>query len=443
MEMFNLNNIAGVAIISSIVAGWNQIKAFLYKIVSFFIRTDTLDGINIDKFEFILENSKILRWGNGIFKKQFYYFDGNKIKTYVIKTEKSIFCLYKGYIPILITKKFDGLSFTYIYKTFDLTSHITEIIKDLNDLYKTVNRKRSKTWFTIYKETGTLNSLKQSNSLGTPETAAKTDARVNVPTAAYNSGASEFDRIYELKQHSVSYGIGYDEYAEDTKVKPDEYKPHYYWSEEAIKLSNEIQFWLNSKGWYNSKRITWKRGALLAGIPGGGKSKMVLECAMKHDLPVTILDIGSMSNEDFVAAMRKKSQDYGIFLIEDIDAVFEGRNNMRNEGSAIKNGLTFECLINTIGGIEFTDGVFLIITTNRPEILDPALLRDGRMDLHLTIGPLPREGRVFIANNILSDWPELIEDAVNNCEECTAAQFENACIKLAVKKHNETHNLNG
>lgn len=442
MEMFNLNNIAGVAIISSIVAGWNQIKAFLYKIVSFFIRTDSLDGLSIDKFEHILDKSKILRWGNSIFKRQYYYFDGNKIKTYVIKSEKAIFCLYKGYIPILIKKQFNGLIFTYIYKTFDLTAHITDLTNDINNSYKNLNVKLSKTWFTIYKETGTLNSLKMSNTLGTPESSSKSDTSAsNAP--AYNNAASEFDRIYELKQHAVSYGIGYDEYAEDTKIKPNDFKPHYYWSDEATKLSNEIAFWLNSKGWYNSKRITWKRGALLAGIPGGGKSKMVLECAMKHDLPVTILDIGSMSNEDFVAAMRKKSQDYGIFLIEDIDAVFEGRNNMRNEGSAIKNGLTFECLINTIGGIEFTDGVFLIITTNRPEILDPALLRDGRMDLHLTIGPLTREGRVFIANNILSDWPELIEDAVNNCEECTAAQFENACIKLAVKKHNETHNLNG
>jgi SpoVK/Ycf46/Vps4 family AAA+-type ATPase len=134
----------------------------------------------------------------------------------------------------------------------------------------------------------------------------------------------------------------------------------------------------------------------------------------------------------------------GINVIEDIDAVFNGRNNIVNP----EKGLTFDCLLNTIDGVENSDGVLTIITTNHVDKIDPALgtvngkisSRPGRIDSVVIMNPPDRSGKFKIAKRILNDYPELIEETLDEGENDSGAQFQERCTMLALNKYWEDKN---
>jgi len=65
------------------------------------------------------------------------------------------------------------------------------------------------------------------------------------------------------------------------------------------------------------------------------------------------------------------------------------------------------------------------------------MTRSGRLDAKIEVGPLCEEGRRFIAENILRDWRNLIDESVGSCDNMVAADFENHCIELAIKEKNK------
>jgi SpoVK/Ycf46/Vps4 family AAA+-type ATPase len=84
-------------------------------------------------------------------------------------------------------------------------------------------------------------------------------------------------------------------------------------------------------------------------------------------------------------------------------------------------------------------GVLLIITTNRPETLDPALgraggvSRPGRIDRVVEFGPLDEAGREHIAARILTGYPDAISKCVLQGTGDTGAQFEDRCVREAMR----------
>ena len=111
--------------------------------------------------------------------------------------------------------------------------------------------------------------------------------------------------------------------------------------------------------------------------------------------------------------------------------------------SANSTHLTFDCLLNCISGIKQSDGVILIITTNHIEHIDPALgipnehgisSRPGRIDKVIHLGLMEKEQRLQLANHILSDFPELVDNIVSEGEGETAAQFQHRCAGIALAK---------
>jgi len=105
--------------------------------------------------------------------------------------------------------------------------------------------------------------------------------------------------------------------------------------------------------------------------------------------------------------------------------------------------LTFDCLLNCISGVKQADGVFLVVTTNHVDKLDPALgipdatgksTRPGRIDKAIHLGLMAEPQRLQLAKHILSDYPELIAKTVEEGEGETAAQFQSRCAQLALSK---------
>ena len=144
--------------------------------------------------------------------------------------------------------------------------------------------------------------------------------------------------------------------------------------------------------------ITLPKGMLLYGVPGTGKTMLAKAFANEADLPFIqttgseILDIDLMKN------IFKKAREYApsIIFIDEIDAI-----GTRNGGLI---DIRINQFLTELNG--FSDSsdeqIFVIAATNLKEKIDPAILRSGRIDLHVEIDQLDRQARAFFVNKILS-----------------------------------------
>jgi hypothetical protein len=196
----------------------------------------------------------------------------------------------------------------------------------------------------------------------------------------------------------------------------------------------DIDFWSANESWYTDRAVPWRRGYLLHGLPGTGKTSIVRAVGESLGLPICIPDLTSMDNEDLTSTWSKivATRSPCIILIEDIDAVF----NLRK---SLVNGLTYDALLNCIDGVEKTNGIVVVITTNHIDNVDPALAaanasRPGRIDKVFKMpDSLNRDGRLKIASRIIQD-PQIVDALLNRVQgtEMTPAQFQEVCIQEAL-----------
>lgn len=200
----------------------------------------------------------------------------------------------------------------------------------------------------------------------------------------------------------------------------------------------DVRFWNSHRSWYEERAIAWRRGYLLYGPPGTGKTSMARAIAQELGLPVHSFDIASMDADEFLVAWAKvnSTDSPRIVLFEDIDTVFHGRDNVV-EGSS----LSFTTLLNTVDGIDSTNGLMLIVTANHPEHIDPALgaptnevggsTRPGRIDMTVHVDGVGHEGLVHIARRAkLSE--EESEALAHQHAGSSPAQFQEACQQHAL-----------
>jgi hypothetical protein len=200
-------------------------------------------------------------------------------------------------------------------------------------------------------------------------------------------------------------------------------------------VSHEVATWAKSQDWYERRGLAWQRGLLLDGEAGTGKTSYARSEAVKHDWPVHVMDLARLSNQELREAWREAAESVPcMILIEDIERVFDGDVNVAAASRGITGGaLTFDTLLNTISGIEQHAGVFLVVTTNHLDKIDPALRRKGRLDRVVKFPKLEREDALQIAENILES-KLVAHRIVTELGDCTAADLQEACCRIALEE---------
>lgn len=143
-------------------------------------------------------------------------------------------------------------------------------------------------------------------------------------------------------------------------------------------IINDLKQFSEGEDWYKQVGICYKRGYCLYGPPGNGKTTLSLSIAAHLQRDINLLNISALDDDSALQRLFHNLVPRSILLIEDIDKAF-----VQREAKASK--VSFSALLNTLDGALSKHGLIVIITTNHIEQLDPALLRDGRMDMKLEI----------------------------------------------------------
>ncbi|ORY06295.1 mitochondrial chaperone BCS1-like protein [Basidiobolus meristosporus CBS 931.73] len=139
---------------------------------------------------------------------------------------------------------------------------------------------------------------------------------------------------------------------------------------------------LSSETWYSDRGIPYRRGYLLYGTPGSGKTSFIHALAGELGLNIYVVNLANKSlTDDTLTELVTDTPTRCILLIEDVDAAFVHRDKNSNQ-----NNVTFSGLLNAIDGVAAQEGRLLCMTTNHIDHLDPALIRPGRIDVRAYFG---------------------------------------------------------
>ena len=191
-------------------------------------------------------------------------------------------------------------------------------------------------------------------------------------------------------------------------------------------IIKKIDFFLNNKQWYIDKGIPYNLGIMLYGEPGCGKTRFIKQMAnrtKRHIIDIKMSDLTTPQDLYSIMCKEEIGEKYIIptnkrlLVFEDIDAMgkcvksrdkerekdkdsekdtiteIEG-TNINSNSVMMMNSLmkapetenTLSNLLNIFDGINESSGRIIILTTNKPEMLDPALIRPGRIDLKISFG---------------------------------------------------------
>ncbi len=222
--------------------------------------------------------------------------------------------------------------------------------------------------------------------------------------------------------------------------------------DEAKESLQEVVDFLENPGKYTKIGAKLPKGALLVGPPGTGKTLLAKAVAGEAKCPFFSLS-GSDFVEMFVGVGASRVRDLFeeakknapcIIFIDEIDAIGKSRDS-RYGGGNDEREQTLNQLLAEMDGFDTSKGLLILAATNRPEVLDQALLRPGRFDRRVIVDKPDLKGRVDVlkvhAKNVRMDETvdlEAIALATSGAVGSDLANMINEAAILAVKKGRNT-----
>jgi len=229
----------------------------------------------------------------------------------------------------------------------------------------------------------------------------------------------------------------------------------------SIKLLNEFLLMLNDFDKYKKIGAKIPKGALLTGPPGTGKTLLAKALAGESNLPFVSLSgsdlnamfvgVGAMKVKNLFSEAQKKAKEFGgcIIFIDEIDAIGQKRGMSGiNVNSEREN--TLNQLLTEMDGFTEIENIMVLAATNRPEILDDALLRPGRFDRKINIG-LPnikeRENlfRYYFDKLAINLKKKELDDLIHSSAILTngfsGADISNVCNESAIISVRENNSI--
>ncbi|KAF9520971.1 hypothetical protein BS47DRAFT_265 [Hydnum rufescens UP504] len=225
-------------------------------------------------------------------------------------------------------------------------------------------------------------------------------------------------------------------------------------------LLADTRDFLKSEKWYATRGIPFRRGYLLHGLPGSGKTSLIHALAGALALDIYVVSLSaSWINDATLSTLMGRVPARCIVLLEDLDAAFTRSASRDDESSGIPTGskgtsdvdqdsgghrhhssfsrrrdfipdyntLSLSGLLNSLDGVSAPEGRLLFATTNHLERLDPALTRPGRMDIWIEFKHASKWQAELLFKNFFSE----IEDAPPQptAEEIAAMEKEFAFLE--------------
>ncbi len=151
------------------------------------------------------------------------------------------------------------------------------------------------------------------------------------------------------------------------------------------RISQDLDRFLGAELLYRRCGIPWHRGYLLYGPPGTGKTSAAMALANEHKLDLYYLPLADLKSDTNLANLFGTIRDRAILLIEDVDISHAATSRDEDAGA---DRVSAQGLLNALDGAITPHGLITIMTTNRVDVLDDALLRPGRCDVREEVGYL-------------------------------------------------------
>lgn len=167
----------------------------------------------------------------------------------------------------------------------------------------------------------------------------------------------------------------------------------------------DVKDFLGSSQWYYERGIPYRRGYLLYGPPGSGKSSFIQALAGELDYDIAILNLSERGlTDDRLNHLLTIVPSRTLVLLEDVDAAFSNRRVQSDVDGYRGANVTFSGLLNALDGVASAEERIIFLTTNHVERLDEALIRPGRVDMTVRLGEATRHQVAHLWDRFYSEF---------------------------------------
>ncbi|CAN6341027.1 unnamed protein product [Urochloa humidicola] len=205
-------------------------------------------------------------------------------------------------------------------------------------------------------------------------------------------------------------------------------------------IVDDLNRFIKRKDYYKRIGKAWKRGYLLYGPPGTGKSSLIAAMANHLRFDIYDLELTAVQSNSDLRRLLVGISTRSILVVEDIDCTIKlqqregGEEDTKSDSSDDEDGkVTLSGLLNFVDGLWSASGEerIIVFTTNYKERLDPALLRPGRMDMHIYMGYCTPDSFRILANNYhLIDYHATFPEIEKLIKEVTVTPAEVAEVLM-------------